>query len=91
MQWMLNLMPGVKIYPAEANYILCELVNDGSLRLAVSSTDDLAVRMQRKDFGLRTLNGIPGLADHRFFAVGIKTHEENERFVQALRATLISG
>ena len=91
MQWMLNLMPGIKIYPAEANYILCELINDGNLNLAVSTTDELAVRMQRRDFGLRTLNNIPGLENHRFFFVGIRTHDENERFVRALRACLMSG
>ena len=89
MQWMLNLIPGIKIYPAEANYILCELVNDGTLNLSVSSTDELAARMQRLDFGLHTLTGTPGLQDGRFFYVSIKTHEENERFVAALRAALL--
>ncbi len=90
MQWMLNLIPGIRIYPAEGNYILCELVNDGTLNLAVSTTDELAVRMQRRDFGLHALNGIPGLEDHKFFCVGIKTHAENERFVAALRSSLIA-
>ena len=89
MQWMLNLMPGIKTYPAEANYILCELISDGTLNLAVSTTDELAVKMQRKDFGLHALNGIPGLDNGRFFYVGVKTHEENERFVQALKETLV--
>ena len=90
MQWMLNLMPGIKIYPAEANYILCELTNDGSLDLGISTTEELAVRMLRKDFGLHTLNGVPGLENSRFFYVGIKTHAENERFVAALRTSLMT-
>ncbi len=89
MQWMLNLMPGIKIYPAEANYILCELVTDGRLNLAVADADELATKMQRLDFGLHTLNGFPGLPDHKFFTVSIKTHEDNERFVKALRTSLV--
>lgn len=90
MQWMLNLIPGIQIYPAEANYILCELVNDGDLNLAVKTADELSTKLAGMDFGIHPLNGIPGLEDHRFFCVGVKTHAENERFVRALRSALQS-
>lgn len=90
MQWMLNLIPGIQIYPAEANYILCELVNDGSLNIATKTADELSATLAGMDFGIHPLNGIPGLEDHRFFCVGIKTHTENERFVRALRSALQS-
>ncbi len=42
MQCMLSLMPGIDIFPAEANYVMCAFDHGPDLNLGVASTDELA-------------------------------------------------
>ena len=73
LQCMLNLIPGITIYPAEANYVMCSFENDAGMDLGVENADELASRLQLAGFLIRKLEGIPGLADATYFCVAVRT------------------
>ncbi len=85
MQCMLSLVPGIDIFPAEANYVMCSYHNGGDLKLAISDVDHLSARLQLEGFLIRKLAGTPGLVNNGYFCVAVRTRQENERLIQALR------
>ncbi|MGN0302579.1 MAG: aminotransferase class I/II-fold pyridoxal phosphate-dependent enzyme [Anaerotardibacter sp.] len=85
LQCMLSLTPGVKIYPSEANFVMCSLEERAVRELGIPSAADLIVRLQKNGFTVRDLEGTPGIEGNKFFLVSVRTHEENERFVSMLR------
>lgn len=89
MQCMLNLIPGIDIFPAEANYVMCTFDSGPDLALGVSNTEELASRLQLAGFLIRKLEGTPGLDDGRYFCVAVRTREDNEKLVAALREIII--
>jgi len=88
MQCMLNLIPGVKIFPAEANYVLCSFNNEAGLDLGVRDVNDLMHRLQLSGFMVRTLQNTPGLPDNRCFCVSVRTHDENEQLITGMRKVI---
>lgn len=88
MQCMLNLIPGIDIFPAEANYVMCTFDGGSDLDLGVSSTDELASRLQLAGFLIRKLESTTGL-DERFFCVAVRTRADNEKLIAALREIII--
>jgi len=88
MQCMLSLVPGIDIFPAEANYVMCTFHNSGDLRLAVNDVSELSAQLQLKGFLIRELDGTPGLPKNGYFCVAVKTREENERLIEALREVI---
>ena len=91
LQCMLNLIPGINIYPAEANYVMCSFENDAGMDLGVENADELASRLQLAGFLIRKLEGIPGLADAKYFCVAVRPREDNEKLVAALREIICQG
>lgn len=85
MQCMLSLTPGIKVFPSEANFVMCALEERTARDFGISSAADLIVRLQKAGFTLRDLAGIPGIEGKRYFLVAIRTHEENEKLINALR------
>ncbi len=85
MQCMLSLTPGIKVFPSEANFVMCALEERAARDFGISSASDLIVRLQRAGFTLRDLTGIPGVEGKRYFLVAIRSHEENEKLINALR------
>lgn len=85
MQCMLNLIPGIEIFPAEANYVMCAFNNGSDMDLGVTDTEELASRLQLAGFLIRKLEGTPGLANGRYFCVAVRTREDNEKLIAALR------
>ena len=85
MQCMLSLVPGIDIFPAEANYVMCTYHNGGDLKLAIDTVDQLSAQLQLKGFRIRKLDGTPGLADNGYFCVAVRTRAENERLIAALK------
>ena len=88
MQCMLSLTPGVKVYPSEANYVMCCLEERAARDFGLATTGDLLVRLQRAGFTVGDLTGFPGIEGNRFFMVSIRSHKENERFIKALRSVI---
>ena len=85
MQCMLSLVPGIDIFPAEANYVMCSYHNGGDLKLAVRDIDELSSRLQLEGFLVRKLAGTPGLVNNGYFCVAVRTRQENEKLIAALR------
>ena len=85
MQCMLSLVPGIDIFPAEANYVMCSYHNGGDLKLAISDIDHLSARLQLEGFLVRKLAGTPGLANNGYFCVAVRTRQDNERLIETLR------
>lgn len=85
MQCMLSLVPGIDIFPAEANYVMCTYHNGGDLKLAVDDVNQLSDLLQLEGFLVRKLAGMPGLKDDSYFCVAVRTREDNEKLVAALR------
>ena len=85
MQCMLSLVPGIDIFPAEANYVMCSYHNGGDLKLAVKDIDELSARLQLEGFLVRKLAGTPGLVNNGYFCAAVRTRQDNEKLIAALR------
>ena len=77
----LSGIAGLKVYPSQANYFLCELT-DGYSR-------ELAVRLlERHGLLIKDCGGKTGLAPGRFIRVAIRCQQDNDRLVAALKMEL---
>jgi threonine-phosphate decarboxylase len=85
MQCMLSLIPGIDIYPAESNFVLCAFDPADGMRLGVTCAEELIVRLQLAGFLVRRLEGITGLSGDGFFCVCVRKRDENERLLAAMR------
>ena len=90
MQCMLSLVPGMSIYPAEANYVMCSYRPGTTMHLGAENTVDLVRQLQTRGFLVRTLDRTPGVEPGTHFCVSVRTRSENERFIAALRA-IVAG
>ncbi|MDD5168880.1 MAG: cobyric acid synthase, partial [Syntrophales bacterium] len=74
----LQSMPGLFVYPGEANFLLLRIDN-GSI-----NTTELSERLLKdKGIALRNCANFDGLDDH-FFRIAVRTRRENEQLVSAL-------
>ena len=89
MQCMLNLVPGISIFPSEANYVMCEFVRDGSMDLKVAGVHELQKQLQLKGFLITPIKNIPGLTEDRYFCVSVKTRSENEALIKAIKSVIL--
>jgi len=75
----LQTIPGLKVYPGEANFFLVRVDRkdmDGPL---------LAKKLLPRGIAIRLCGNFAGL-DNRYFRIAVRTEEENERLDDALRA-----
>jgi threonine-phosphate decarboxylase len=89
MQCMLSLIPGIRVFPSEANFVMCALEERSARLFGIADASDLVVRLQTAGFGLRDLTGIPGIEANRYFLVCIRNHEENEKLIAAMRKLIV--
>ncbi len=90
LQCMLSLIPGIDIFPAEANFVLCRFTNEPGLHIAIKDTDELASKLQLNGYLIRKLEGFPGIEDKRYFCVAVRTRKENEKLINAMKAIILS-
>ena len=90
LQCMLSLIPGIDIFPAEGNYVMCTFTAHEGMSFGVKNTDELALKLQRSGFLIRKLNDIPGLEPGRHFCVSVRQRSDNERLVDAMRKIIVS-
>ncbi len=88
MQCMLSLTPGIKVFPSEANFVMCALEERATRDFGIASSADLIDRLQKLGFSLRDLAGVPGIEGRRYFLVAVRSHEENEKLIAALRSVI---
>lgn len=88
MQCMLSLTPGIRAFPSEANFVMCALEERATRDFGIASSADLIDRLQKLGFSLRDLAGVPGIEGKRYFLVAVRSHEENEKLIAALRSVI---
>jgi threonine-phosphate decarboxylase len=69
---------GVKIYPASANFILCELE-----KAPVRNACELTRRLLREGIYIRDCANFRGLSD-KFFRVAVRRREDNDRLIRSI-------
>lgn len=89
LQCMLSLIPGIDIFPAEGNYVMCSYVVPQDMDLGAKSVEELEDKLRMKGFLIRKLDGIRGLEKGRYFCVSVRTREDNEQLVEALRHIIL--
>lgn len=77
----LSAIPGITVFPAAANFVLCRLNQEGV------TAANLEERLARKGILIRTCMDFVGL-DERYFRVAVRKAEENELLVKVLRRFL---
>lgn len=77
----LDRLEGLRPYPSEANFLLVKL-NRGGLDAAT-----LQERLLQNGIAIRSCGNFSGL-DERYFRVAVKTREQNERLLDALRSAM---
>ena len=77
----LSSLPGVKVYPGEANFLLARLERDDM------DAASLAKRMLSHGIAIRVCTSFQGL-DERYFRLAVRTREENARLMVGLRSVL---
>jgi len=75
----LAAIPGLKVFPARANYLLVEMPGGGAAQLRE--------RLVQKGMLIRDCGNFQGL-DGRFFRVAVRLRAENELLVESLRAEI---
>jgi len=88
MQTMISIIPGIKIIPSEANFVMCSLKERSGRDFGIATAADLIVQLQKVGFTVRDLSGFPSIEGDRSFLVAIRSHEENAQFVSALRSIM---
>jgi hypothetical protein len=63
---MLSLIPGIKIFPSEANYVLCKF-DGGDMDLGVSTAEELSIRLQLAGLLVPQLSRTTGLEDEESY------------------------
>lgn len=85
MQCMLSLIPGITIYPAEANYVMCAYNPAPHMQLGATSTVDLVRKLQQHGFLVRELTRTPGIEPGSRICISVRSHTDNERFINTMR------
>ena len=83
----LSGIPGIKVFPGSANYLLARL--DGTAPDSMSGSS-LAKRLLEDKIAIRVCNNFNGL-DDRYFRVAVRTESENERLVSAILKAVGAG
>lgn len=86
MQCMLSLIPGITIYPAEANFVMCSYQPGKNMSLGAADQQELVKKLQARGFLVRTLDQTPGIKPNTRFCVSVRKRAENEKFISAMRA-----
>jgi cobyric acid synthase CobQ/L-threonine-O-3-phosphate decarboxylase len=76
----LHAIPGLKVYPGMANYLLARIEKGATAR-------ELAGRMLEHGIAIRVCDNYRGL-DERYFRVAVRTEKENEKLIEALKESL---
>ena len=85
MQRQLSEIEGIKVYPSQANYIMCEL--DGrmtSARLA-------ALLIKNYNILIKNLSGKKGFQGNSFFRLAVKSEEDNQQLIAAIKEVLYNA
>ena len=85
LQCMLSLIPGIRIYPSEGNFVLCRF--DGTnMDLGVSSTEELSIRLQLAGLLVPQLTRISGLDDQEsYFCIAAQRRDKDQLLLETMK------
>lgn len=84
-QCMLSLIPGMKIFPSEANYVLCRFDGKG-MELGVADANELSIRLQLMGFLVPQLSRVSGLSDQEsYFCIAAQGHQSNQKLIESIK------
>jgi len=73
----LGFVPGIKVFPSEANFLLCRIERLGQ------TVQPLFEKLLAQRIAIRACANFRGL-DDRYFRVAVRTREQNQRLCEAL-------
>lgn len=73
----LGFVPGIKVFPSEANFLLCRVERLGQ------GVQPLFEKLLSQRIAIRPCGNFRGL-DERYFRVAVRTREQNERLCEAM-------
>lgn len=85
LQCMLSLIPGMKIFPAEGNYVLCSYKMGEGMNLGATSAKDLSTRLQLTGNLMPQLTNMVGLDDDSYFCVCAHNREDNLELLSSMK------
>lgn len=79
MEKQLSEIKGIKVYPSQANYIMCELVGEiDSFRLAM-------LLVKKYNILIKNLSEKRGFQGGAFIRLAVKSEEDNETLIAAIK------
>ena len=85
LQCMLSLIPGVKIFPSEGNFVLCRF-DGGNMDLGVSSTEELSIRLQLAGLLVPQLTRVTGLDDQEsYFSIAAQRRDKDQLLLETMK------
>lgn len=79
----LNSVPNLKVYPTQANYVLCKLLKDD-----LTSRKLAEIMLNKYNILIKDLSTKTGFDHGNYIRLAVKTDEENEIIVKALKEVL---
>lgn len=89
LQCMLSLIPGVKICPSEANFVLCSFEADSDMDLGVETAKELVDRLQVAGFTVPLMDNVIGLESGNYFCVCAHERKENQALINMMRDIIL--
>ena len=85
LQCMLSLIPGIKIFPSEANYVLCKF-DGGDMDLGVSNSEELSIRLQLAGLLVPQLTRTSGLDDQEsYFCIAAQRRDKDQLLLETMK------
>jgi threonine-phosphate decarboxylase len=85
LQCMLSLIPGIKIFPSEGNFILCRF-DGGEMELGVSSAEELSIRLQLAGLLVPQLTRTSGLDDSEsYFCISAQRRDKDQLLLETMK------
>lgn len=79
----LKQIQGLKIFPANVNFILCRLKNTSKIK----DVKELYAKLAQEGIFIRDCSNFQGLND-KFFRVAVKTRKQNQRLLRLLKSVI---
>ena len=85
LQCMLSLIPGVKIYPSEGNFVLCRF-DGGGMDLGVANAEELSIRLQLAGLLVPQLTRTSGLDDQEsYFCIAAQRRDKDQLLLETMK------
>jgi threonine-phosphate decarboxylase len=90
LQCMLSLIPGIHIYPAEGNFVLCRFEGEGR-DLGVPDAKELSIRLQLTGLLVPQLQRVVGLEDREsYFCIAAQRRQHDQKLIETMKR-IITG